>query len=55
MLYLRCDEGSGDSVNDMTDNLFKVTLPNGGDGIWSQDKLEEGFPLEYEDKWGKAN
>lgn len=53
MLYLRCDEGSGDTLNDLTDNLFKVKLNN--DKSWSPNKLVEREPLEYEDKWGKVS
>ena len=53
MLYLRCDEGTGDSLSDLTDNQFKVSLSS--DQAWSEHKLEEREPLEYEDKWGNVS
>jgi len=53
--YLRGDEGSGGVLADVSDHkhVAKVapeqeTLP-----VWSESPLDDGEPLELEDKWGK--
>jgi WD40 repeat protein len=47
-LYFRCDEGKGNCLNDVVSN--KVVRIN--DDQWAG-MLEEGEPLDYDDKWGK--
>jgi hypothetical protein len=37
----------------MTDNSINGVMPP--DTKWSEEPLEDGNPLEYEDKWGKLN
>lgn len=53
VLYWRCDEGKGIVINDMTDNDLNCNLAS--EDQWSEDPLEDGEPLDYEDKWGKTN
>lgn len=55
VFYFRCDEGSGTQIEDISDNKYKCEFNQARESPWSQDKLEEAQPLEYEDKWGKAN
>ena len=50
--YFRVDEASGQVLNDISDHKHQISF-NGGK--WSEESLEEGEPLEYEDKWGKTN
>jgi hypothetical protein len=38
----------------MTDNEISLNL-NRGFCEWSEEPLEDGCPIEYEDKWGKRN
>lgn len=38
----------------MTDNENTVKVPNGAYD-WSEEQLQDGEPLDYEDKWGKQN
>ncbi len=45
------DEGKGKTIFDITENDINGEISEGCD--WSQDKLEDGQPIEYEDKWGK--
>ena len=47
-LYFRCDEGKGTLLNDVVNNK---TL-NIKEDQWAG-MLEEGDPLDYDDKWGK--
>lgn len=49
-MYWRFDEGKGEVVTDMTDNEVNGNL---GGAEWSDEKLPDGEPIEYEDKWGK--
>ena len=51
-MYWRFDEGKGKTVNDMSDNDIHGNI---GSAEWSENKLEDGQPIEYEDKWGKVN
>ena len=37
----------------MTDN--QIHGKAGNQLIWSEEQLEDGQPIEYEDKWGKSN
>lgn len=48
--YWRCDEGRGTTVADMSDNEANAVV-----GSCEWELLEDGAPLEYEDKWGKVN
>jgi hypothetical protein len=64
--YFHCDKGSGNIVEDITDNNVEGVInynciqEAGDDGsknddlIWSH-VLEEFEPLEYEDKWGRKS
>ena len=53
LVYWRFDEGKGSTVNDMSDSQINGVMTH--DIEWSQETLEDGQPLEYEDKWGKSN
>jgi hypothetical protein len=50
VMYWRFDEGKGEVVTDMTDNEVNGNL---GGAEWGDEKLPDGKPIEYEDKWGK--
>jgi hypothetical protein len=50
VMYWRFDEGKGEVVTDMTDNEVNGNLVG---AEWSDEKLPDGEPIEYEDKWGK--
>lgn len=47
-LYLRCDEGKGDTISDVLSSKLIRINENQWAGV-----LEEGEPLDYDDKWGK--
>ena len=47
-LYLRCDEGKGENICDVINSKITKINENQWAGI-----LDEGEPLEYDDKWGK--
>jgi hypothetical protein len=49
LLYLRLDEGQGETVADIVSGKT-WPVPS---SIWLE-QLEDGQPLDYEDKWGKA-
>ena len=51
-MYWRFDEGRGEVVTDVTDNEVNGNL---GGAKWGEEKLPDGEPIEYEDKWGKLN
>ena len=55
LFYFRCEEGSGNQIMDISDNNYKCEFGEMRETPWSQEKLEESQPLEYEDKWGKVN
>jgi len=48
--YWRCDEGRGTTVADMSDNETSAVVVN-----CEWEILEDGVPLDFEDKWGKVN
>lgn len=54
-IYWRFDEGKGTTINDLSDYEINGVLENDGehdnDEIWNM--LDDGDPLELEDKWGK--
>ena len=52
VMYWRFDEGRGEVVTDVTDNEVNGNL---GGAEWGEEKLPDGEPIEYEDKWGKLN
>ena len=55
LFYFRFEEGSGNQIADISDNKYRCEFGEVRETPWSQEKLEESQPLEYEDKWGKVN
>lgn len=53
ILYWRCDEGKGTLISDMSDNESHCHIQSASQ--WSEEPLDDGNPLDYEDKWGKNN
>lgn len=48
IVYLRCDEGRGTQLGNVMNTKFYFV----SDSMWGT-ILEEGEPMEYDDKWGK--
>ena len=53
ILYWRFDEGKGQTIEDLSsnNNTGIVITTEAGDNFWM--RLDEGDPLEIEDKWGQ--
>ena len=47
------DEGKGLEIHDITDNEINLTLKD--ESQWREETLENGDPIDFEDKWGKEN
>ena len=51
ILYWRFDEGKGNTIEDLsTNNNTGIIVARDSNNLWM--KLDEGDPLEIEDKWG---
>ena len=54
-IYWRFDEGKGTTINDLSDyevnGILEINGEHDNDEIWNM--LDDGDPLELEDKWGK--
>lgn len=51
LVYYRCDDGKGDTLDDLSDYANEGTIQVDGNDPWMA--LPEDEPMELEDKWGK--
>ena len=52
--YWRAEEGHGNQIADVSDRGLHLTVKE-GDLVWHPQVNPDRDPIDYEDKWGKAN
>jgi len=53
--YWRAEEGAGNKISDISDKQMHLIAAQDSELTWQSQPNADKEPLDYEDKWGKAN